>query len=220
MPGGHEAGFSGATGSQISNAGCDRALRERKRVGTAREAVGLFCRFAMISPTKSRILEQLESMVCVEPRMRTTLMAVSGLLIVVASTGSACSGPSVTMAAEWIKVMETGPVEERFVTYAGPATISRSGNTVRMSSVIDSTIADDAASNRHRVSWKDEWEYDCETRKTRPLRYTEYSGRMGTGEKMFSYTLASAVFKWIPVEPGSVSEALWKIACGKEGESS
>jgi len=147
--------------------------------------------------------------------MRTTLLAVSGLLVVVASTGTACSGPSVTVASEWIRVMETGPAEERFVTYAGPATISRNGNIVKMSSVIDSTIADDPASDRHRVSWKDEWEYDCETRKTRPLRYTEYSGRMGTGEKMFSYTLASAVFKWIPVEPGSVSEALWKIACGK-----
>jgi hypothetical protein len=112
--------------------------------------------------------------------------------------------------------METGPVEERFVTYAGPATISRSGDIVRMSSVIDSTIADDAASQRHRVSWKDEWEYDCETRQTRPVQYTEYSGRMGTGEKMFSYKLAAAVFKWITVKPDSVGEALWKIACGKE----
>jgi len=39
---------------------------------------------------------------------------------------------------------------------------------------------------------------------------------MGTGEKMFSYKLAAAVFKWIAVKPGSVGEALWKIACGKE----
>ena len=100
-------------------------------------------------------------------------MAVSGVLVVVASTGTACSGPSVTVASEWIRVMETGPVEERFVTYAGPATINRSEDIVRMSSVIDSTIADDAASQRHRVSWKDEWEYDCETRKTRPVQYTE-----------------------------------------------
>ena len=170
----------------------------------------------MISPTKSRIPQQREATVCVESRMRIMLMAVSGVLVVVASTGTACSGPSVTVASEWIRVMETGPVEERFVTYAGPATISRSGDIVRMSSVIDSTIADDAASQRHRVSWKDEWEYDCETRKTRPVQYTEYSGRMGTGEKMFSYKLAAAVFKWITVKPGSVSEALWKIACGKE----
>ena len=116
----------------------------------------------------------------------------------------------------WASEHRPGSAEERFVTDAGPATISRSGNTVRMSSVIDSTIADDAASARHRVSWKDTWEYDCETRKTRPLQYTEYSGRMGTGEKMFSYKLAAAVFKWITVKPGSVSEALWKIACGKE----
>ena len=216
MPGGHEAGFSGATGSQISSAGRDRALRKRKSVGTEGAAVGLFCRFAMIIPTKSRIPQKREATVCVESRMRIMLMAVSGLLVFVASTGTACSGPSVTVANEWIRVMETGPVEERFVTYAGPATISRSGDIVRMSSVIDSTIADDAASQRHRVSWKDEWEYDCETRNTRPVQYTEYSGRMGTGEKMFSYKLSAAVFKWITVKPGSVGEALWKIACGKE----
>ena len=172
----------------------------------------------MINPTKSRILQQLESMVCVEPRMRTTLMAVSGLLVVVASTGSACSGPSVTMAAEWIRVMETGPVEERFVTYAGSATISRSGNTVRMASVIDSAVPDDPASNRRRVSWKDEWEYDCQGGRHRPLRYTEYSGRMGTGDKMYNYTVPA--FSWRLVKPGSVGEALWKIACGKEGGES
>jgi len=114
----------------------------------------------------------------------------------------------------WASEHRPGSAEERFVTDAGPATISRSGNTVKMSSVIDSSVADDAAWTRHRFSRKDEWAYDCETRKTRPSRYTEYSGRMGIGEKMLSYPLGN--FPWVSVKPGSVGEALWKLACGKE----
>ena len=157
-----------------------------------------------------------EAMVDVEPHMRTALIAVSGLLIVMASTGSACSGPSVTVAGEWIRVMETGPAEERFVTYAGPATLSRSGTTVRMSSVIDSTVVDDAASTRRRVSWKDTWEYDCQDGRQRPVQYTEYSGRMGTGDKMYSYSYTVGAHHWQFAKPGSVGEALWKIACGQQ----
>jgi surface-adhesin protein E len=146
-------------------------------------------------------------MVYVEPRKRVSLIAVSCLVVVVA-----CSG---TPAVEWIAVGVTGPLEEGFVTYAGPATIRKSGDTVRMFSVIDSEVVNDAESDRRRVSWKDEWEYDCQGKQHRPIQYTEYSGRMGTGEKMFSITTPAIVF-WLPVKPGSIGDRLWKIACGEE----
>ena len=126
-------------------------------------------------------------------------------------------GPDSSMnsaAHKWIRVSETGPAYERFATYADPATITRSGNTVRMSSVIDFARIPGTVSDRPRVSWKDEWEYDCQEKRHRPRHFTEYSGRMGTGDKMYSHTVP--VFFWILVAPGSVGENLWKIACGKE----
>jgi hypothetical protein len=150
-------------------------------------------------------------MVCVEPHMRGTLIAVSCLVVVVACSGTR---PVETPGGEWIAVGVTGPSDEGFVTYAGPATISKSGDTVRMTSVIDSEAVNDAASDRRRVSWKDEWEYDCLGKQYRLLQFREYSGRMGTAEKMFSHTMPPIL--WLPVKPGSVGEKLWKIACGEE----
>ena len=140
-----------------------------------------------------------------DERMRTFLLAISGLLAVVA-----CAKP----APELVRVSETEPAEVRFVTYADRATINRSGNTVRMSSVIDPEVADDAASRKRRFSWKDEWEYECHDKMISPYRFTEYSGRMGTGEKLYSQR--ATFISWVRVPHGSVAEKLWQIACGKE----
>lgn len=141
-------------------------------------------------------------------------MAIPCLGVVVACSGTPAVG---TPATEWVAVGVTGPLAEGFVTYAGPATIRKSGDTVRMSSVIDSEVVNDAGSDRRRVSWKDDWEYDCQDTRQRLLQFTEYSGRMGTGEKMLSQTMpVAAIVVWLPVKPGSVGERLWKIACGKE----
>src|SRR5262245_47354155 len=133
--------------------------------------------------------------------MKTILLAVSGLLAVVA-----CAGPT----PDLIRVSETESDGVRFVTYADRATISKTSNTVSMSSVIDPEVADD----RRRVSWKDEWNYQCQEKLIQPLRFVQYSGKMGAGEEMYSQSVP--VMYWVGVVPGSVSEKLWKIACGKE----
>ena len=144
-------------------------------------------------------------MVCIEPRVRGSLIAVSCLVVVVACSGTPAVG---TPAVEWIAVGVTGASD------AGPATISKSGDTVKMALVIDAEVVDDAASDRPRVSWKDEWEYDCQDKQYRSLQFTEYSGRMGTGKTIFSYSMPRIL--WRQVKPGSVGDRLWKIACGKE----
>ena len=133
--------------------------------------------------------------------MRTILLAVFSLLAIVA-----CAGPP----PDLIRVSETESDGVRFVTYADRATISKISNTVRMSSVIDPEVADD----RRRVSWKDEWNYQCQEKLIQPLRFVQYSGKMGAGEEMYSQSVP--VMYWVGVVPGSVSEKLWKIACGKE----
>ena len=135
------------------------------------------------------------------------LLAVSYLLMLVA----ACSRPVPT---EWITVKDTTPTGDGFVTYAAPSTIRKTGTTVKMLSMIDFTVIPGAALDRPHFSWIDEWEYDCQGKSLKPLRFREYSGKMGTGENVFSITTPAS--QSIALNPGSVSETLWKMACGKE----
>ena len=109
------------------------------------------------------------------------LVAVSYLLMLVA----ACSRP---VAPEWIMVKDTTPTGDGFVTYAAPSTIRKTGTTVTMLSMIDFTVIPGAALDRPHVSWIDEWEYDCEYKRLRPLEFREYSGKMGTGKNLYSVT--------------------------------
>jgi len=139
--------------------------------------------------------------------LRIQLVAVSYLLMFVA----ACSGP---VATEWITVKDTRPTGDGFVTYAAPSTIRKTGTKVKMWSMIDSTVIQGDALDKPRFSWIDEWVYECQDKKLRPLRFREYSGTMGTGENVFTLTYPAS--DWMAVNPGSVSETLWNMACGKE----
>jgi hypothetical protein len=47
----------------------------------------------------------------------------------------------------------------------------------------------------------------------RLLAFTEFSGRMATGIPANGYVDKD---NWIPVEPESINQALWEVACGKE----
>ena len=119
----------------------------------------------------------------------------------------ACAGPPSNL----VRVGEIESEGVRFVTYADRATIKTTLNMVRMSSVIDTEGPDD----RRRFSWTDEWDYHCQDNLLQPQRYTQYSGTMGTGDRMYSHTVPS-LSSSLPVVPGSVGEKLWQIACGKE----
>lgn len=146
-------------------------------------------------------------MICAKTGLSRQLVAVSYLLMLIA----ACSRP---VAPEWVMVKDASPTDDGFVTYAAPNTIRKTGTTVTMLSLIDFTVIPEAALDRPHFPWIDEWEYDCEGKSLKPLRFREYAGKMGTGEIVFSiYTPASA---GVAVKPGSVSEVLWKTACGKE----
>jgi len=137
------------------------------------------------------------------------LVAASYLLIILA----ACSSPS-QVATEWIIVKDTMPTGDGFITYAAPSTIRKAGTKVTMSSMIDSTVIQGTALDRPHFSWQDEWEYDCQAKRYRPVQFKEYSGKMGTGENVYSQ--AEPGYLWHEVKPGSVGETLWTMACGKE----
>ena len=146
-------------------------------------------------------------MIRTEAGLKVQIVVVSYLLMLVA----ACSKP---VAMEWIMVKDTTPTGDGFVTYAAPSTIRKTGATVTMLSMIDFTIIPRAGLDRPHFPWIDEWEYDCEYKTLRPIVFREYSGKMGTGKIVYSITTPASY--GIAMKPGSVSEALWNMACGKE----
>jgi Surface-adhesin protein E len=110
--------------------------------------------------------------------------------------------------AEWINVGGN----EYSTIFADPASILRVGNIVKMPSLFDTDIAQVAGSISF-MSSKTLDEYDCEGKRSRTLAFYWYSGNMGQGNMLYSNTDPG---KWNPVMPESVSETLWKFACGKK----
>jgi hypothetical protein len=127
--------------------------------------------------------------------MRTALFAM--ILTVVTSSASAA----------WVAVSDTG----RFITFADPATISKSGDTVTMWDLLEYKAAREVEGIRY-ASQKSRSEYNCQEMLTRPLALYLHSGMMGSGEPVFNITMPD---DWQRVVPGSVNEALLNYACGK-----
>ena len=62
-------------------------------------------------------------------------------------------------------------------------------------------------------SGKYQVEYECREETSKNLALIVYSGKVGTGKSLYTYSNPGNVN---PNSPGSVSEKLWKIACGKK----
>ena len=107
--------------------------------------------------------------------------------------------------AAWVAVSDT----DRFITFADPATISKTGDTVTMWDLLDYRKIRDVEGVRY-LSQKSESEYDCKKARARPLVMFLHVGMMGSGETVFTSTTPD---EWQRVEPGSVNEALLKYAC-------
>ena len=107
--------------------------------------------------------------------------------------------------AGWVFV--SAEDEAGMTMYADPDTIRRNGNLVKMWHLSDRTTTEGYG------SIKTQREYDCATARHRLLAASILSEHMGLG------TILSDNVKegqWIPVEPESSGQALWKFACGKK----
>ena len=112
-------------------------------------------------------------------------------------------------SAEWTQSGEG----ESFIHYVDIATIRRNGNLVKMWDLMDyKTVR--TVSGISYLSDKSQIEYDCKEEKERMLAFTYFSGQMGNGKVVYSN--GAVKDEWEPIEPGSVAETLWKIACGKK----
>lgn len=112
--------------------------------------------------------------------------------------------------AEWVYVTETKKEEEKadgFIAYADPASIRKTGNRVKMWSLVDYKITMEEIGV---TSSKSQDEYDCKEKKQRVLFISFYSGHMGKGETVVIHNERG---DWKPTSPGSANEAILKFAC-------
>ena len=112
--------------------------------------------------------------------------------------------------AEWTTV-EWSHEDGGLTLYVDYTAIRKEGNKVKMLSLADFEVIEKGKIDLFSSRTKDE--FDCEEKKMRQLFYALYSGSMGSGKMEHSN---SEHLKWMPVNPGSMGEALWKIACGKK----
>ncbi len=121
---------------------------------------------------------------------------------------------SVPAYAEWVAVEKDYLVPGLQTVYVDPDTIRREGNLVTMWQLIDFKWMQGNPRGPHRfLSTMTDKQFDCAEKRLRLLAFTVFSQHMGAGISADGYVDKD---KWIPVEPESISQALWEVACGKE----
>jgi surface-adhesin protein E len=113
--------------------------------------------------------------------------------------------------AEWVAVKKQYQVPGVETAYFDPDTIRQEGNRVTIWQLTDIKWLPGTLTPR-LLSKKTHKQFDCVKHRLRVLAVTEFSRQMGTGKQADGYIENG---NWMPVEPGSVNQALWEVACGK-----
>lgn len=118
----------------------------------------------------------------------------------------------------WVAVDSAYQSPSRETTYYDPKTIHKDGALVTLWQLTDYKVMQGNAPSGafmmspHRFfSTKSRKEFDCARNKVRLLASSEFSQHMGTGTQ--NAVLVDQV-SGRPVEPGSINQALWEVACG------
>jgi len=120
------------------------------------------------------------------------------------------SGPAY---AEWVAVEKNYLVPGLQTVYVDPDTIRREGNLVTMAILIDWKWMQGNRSPSRFYSTKIKKQFDCAEKRLRLLAFRDFYGHMGTGTPVAAYESEG---HWVPVEPESLNQALWEVACGKQ----
>ena len=120
---------------------------------------------------------------------------------------------SVPAYAGWVAVEETYQDPGLRTVYFDPDTIRRVGNLVMLWQLMDFKWMQGNRSPSRFLSTKTQKQYDCAEKRLRLLAFTEFSRNMGTGIPADGYVHKG---NWVRVEPDSISQALWEVACGKK----
>ena len=117
---------------------------------------------------------------------------------------------STSVMAEWTALKwshEDGGLT-LFVDYT---TIRKEGDIAKMLSLVDFKVIEKDEVDLY--SSRAQNEYNCKERKIKQLFYSLYSDSMGKGKMEHAN---SEHLNWLPVQPESMEEALWKAACDKK----
>lgn len=118
------------------------------------------------------------------------------------------SGPAY---GEWM--WATGNDPSGITVYADPDTIRRNGDVVKMWALMDFMTIQTVAGNSY-LSSKFQKQFDCAEERIRGLAFTNFSGNMATGDVVL--TDSDEETKWVSVQPGSINQVLWTVACNKK----
>ncbi len=118
---------------------------------------------------------------------------------------------SCNAAAEWVVVNDN----DEYIAYADPDTISREGDRVRMSDLIDLKAPRPSPYGNPHASSTASSEFDCRNSRMRRLAFSLHSGQMGSGELV--ETLAESD-GWLSAAPGTLLGMLWQFACRQGGD--
>ncbi|MEK6707896.1 MAG: surface-adhesin E family protein [Pseudomonadota bacterium] len=114
---------------------------------------------------------------------------------------------SSSAAAQWVRAGNDG----EFAHYADLSTTGKTHNSrVRMRTLIDFKTAHRAAQGITFLSSVTKVEYDCKEGESRDLHTKFYSGNMSRGRVVHVDNNPGV---WESIQPGSMSEILWKAAC-------
>ena len=121
----------------------------------------------------------------------------------------------------WVAIDSAYQSPARNMVYFDPTTIRRDEALVTLWQLTDYKVMQGNAPfgrfmlGPHRFfSTKSHKEFDCVKKRVRLLASSEHSQHMGTG---IQHAVAVAQGSGLPVEPGSINEALWNVVCGKTG---
>ena len=117
---------------------------------------------------------------------------------------------STSVMAEWT-AMKWNHEDGGLTLYVDYTTIRKEGDKVKMLSLVDFEIIEKDAVDLY--SSRAQNEYDCKEREIRQLFYSLYSDSMGKGKMEHAN---SEHLNWMPIQPESMEEAMWTVACGKK----
>jgi hypothetical protein len=150
-------------------------------------------------------------------------MRLKGSLLtgVVVGLWFSCDGISLgSVETRWVPIDNEYQTPNLHTVYVDPDSLSREGHVVVLRQLTDyQWMQGNAGFGRflpgpHRfLSTVTRKEFHCVDKRVRLLAFTEFSHHMGTGRPADGYVDQS---QWLPIEPASLNEGLWKIACSQQ----
>ena len=114
--------------------------------------------------------------------------------------------------AEWERIGKT----RNYVSYVDKATIRKKDKFIQMWDMSNLFEASVSASGERYKSEKSLQRYDCKNETQGWVYLAHFSEEYGEGRVVGSAMQQNNEIRDLPIMPGSASELLWKIACGRE----